>query len=139
MFPINLDMIVTDDIEALKSHLAYDEDQDPEVTKPIFATTYWDEFPGKAGDLLMEAIQVVINPYDKHCKITYGVIAHEMYHVRSIMMRKIGQKASLKNDEFEAYLMNLLVDTFMEFYLECKENELEQGRIMELYTKTYEL
>lgn len=128
IYPFHLCFIISDDREAIneefiKQGCPEEKWKDEEY---IFATTVY----GNVKDLVNEGHEfnctyVVINPYLTGNRLTFGVIAHEMIHVKNKLYSTIGQKPRYdEGDENEAYLMGYLVDTFMEFYEECAEKEV---------------
>lgn len=45
----------------------------------------------------------------------YGLIAHEVVHLKNYIFLDVGQELDLKNDEAEAYLTEFLFDKIYEF------------------------
>jgi len=45
----------------------------------------------------------------------YGLIAHEVVHLKNYIFSDVGQKLDLDNDEAEAYLTGFLFDKIYEF------------------------
>lgn len=146
MYPFHLCFIISDDREKINAE--FEKQGCPEERwkdgEYIFATTVY----GAVNDQVNEGnsfacTYLVINPYLKGNKLTYGIVAHEMIHIKNKLFRTIGQKPSPKNDEVEAYLVGYLVDLFMEFYLECAEQEAPihmdaKMHPFALHTKSYE-
>lgn len=108
------------------------------VDTTTYATTYNDISYCIDGEAF-SCCTVVLNFHLKGFAMTYGTLVHELYHVRSMIMKRIGQKPDLKNDEFEAYFMGYLMDEFMQFYYECKKIAAEEGKQLPIKLDTYNI
>jgi len=83
--------------------------------KDIYATSTYFDLKGKHG------YGIVLN-FNNKTDLTHGTIAHECYHICSIIMDIHGIKPDFNNDEPMAYLVDWLVD---QCYIFFKENGLE--------------
>lgn len=82
----------------------------------IFAHTYYHDKDG------IGTFSIVLNFNNDFKAISLGVIAHECYHVVSILLQSRGVDADFHNDEPGAYLIEWVYDKIIEWIKESKFN-----------------
>lgn len=104
IFPGKLMIIDTDSIEYLKEHT----DLTRELMNGFLDSIYAHSITGGLEGRI--CYYIVFNTKNTHKKVTHGTIAHECLHITHYMFDIMGYESDQENDEFQAYLLDYLVE-----------------------------
>ena len=94
-------IVITNDEEKASDNL--------HINNGLFAHAI--EWKGEGSDY---GLWIVFN-FEANKKISYGVIAHEVFHITNYILDFIGVVPDFKNDEQQAYLIEWLTNKVIEF------------------------
>ena len=95
-----LHIIICDDVEKELS----------EIRKKFYVTTDQFESAGYAESEGKHHLIILNMKYLTDELFTIGTIAHEAFHITNFMMKRVGIKPDIENDEPQAYLLSLIVE-----------------------------
>ena len=124
LYPFWYAIVVTDEVKKLKKLPIEERDtSDMNTEDSIYATTFRDAHEERPDGRKYHCPHIVLNFRNGYSRMTRGVVAHELVHLRSILFKELGIKVNLKNDEPEAYVMGDITDTVLNYLEEVIEKE----------------